>query len=257
MRVLVAGATVGVGARAVEVADFNGDGIPDLVVANYGEDTISVLLGNGDGTFQPQQKHAVGILPIDLVVGDFNGFGTMDLAVANHGGFVEDTISVLLGWGTGQLDPQVKYEVGVTPTSVASGDLNQNGVLDLAVGHLYNFETVSVLLGHGNGTFAPAIDFEAGEYPVDVVLGDVTGNGVPDMVVGEWGGGLVSVLVNETAPGPVLGDLNGDGVVDVSDLLILLGAWGPCPRSNHCPADLNGDGVVDVTDLLILLGNWG
>jgi plastocyanin len=53
------------------------------------------------------------------------------------------------------------------------------------------------------------------------------------------------------------GDLNGDGVVDVSDLLILLAAWGPCPQSGDCIADLNGDGAVDVSDLLILLANWG
>lgn len=71
------------------------------------------------------------------------------------------------------------------------------------------------------------------------------------------GTGSAYVLNIETSPSGPVGDLNNDGVVDVSDLLLLLGAWGACPIKDPCPADLNGDGAVDVSDLLILLGNWG
>ena len=89
--------------------DFTGDGHLDLAVANSGSNTVSVLLGNGDGTFQPQVTYAVGQVPQALVAGDFTGDGHLDLAVANSG---DNTVSVLLGNGDGTFQPQVTYAVG-------------------------------------------------------------------------------------------------------------------------------------------------
>ena len=90
-------------------ADFNGDGRADLAVANEGSNDVSILLGNGDGTFQTQQIDAVGSSQTALVTGDFNGDGRADLAVVNAG---SDDVSVLLGNGDGTFQPQVTYAVG-------------------------------------------------------------------------------------------------------------------------------------------------
>src|SRR6516225_6697697 len=84
----------GSGPVSVAVGDFNGDGTPDLAVANIGSNTVSVLLGNGDGRFQAARNFGVGSYPSSLAVGDFNGDGTPDLAVANAG---SGNVSVLLG----------------------------------------------------------------------------------------------------------------------------------------------------------------
>ena len=93
--------------------DFNGDGRTDLAVANVDPySTVSVLLGNGDGTFQAQLTNAVGSSPDAIVAGDFNGDGRTDLAVANYG---DNTVSVLLGNGDGTFQPQVTYAVGRYP----------------------------------------------------------------------------------------------------------------------------------------------
>ena len=102
---------------ALVTGDFNGDGRTDLAVANYGTypnyDTVSVLLGNGDGTFQKQVTYAVGNEPRAIVAGDFNGDGRTDLAVANYG---SNDVSILLGNGDGTFQDQITYPVGSRPT---------------------------------------------------------------------------------------------------------------------------------------------
>ena len=110
---------------------------------------MSVLLGNGDGTFQPQVTYAVGTYPYALVAGDFNGDGRTDLAVAN---LFDGTVSVLLGNGDGTFQSRSTSLVGRCPTRSSSGDFNGDGRTDLAVTN-YNDDTVSVLLGNGDGTF--------------------------------------------------------------------------------------------------------
>ena len=111
--------------------DFNGDGRPDLAVANSGSDDISVLLGNGDGTFQAPVRIAAGASPTSLVAGDFNGDGRPDLAVAN---FDSNDMSVLLGNGDGTFQTQVTVRGGDSvPTSLVAGDFNGDGRPDLAV----------------------------------------------------------------------------------------------------------------------------
>ncbi len=83
--------------RGLAVGDFNGDGKPDLAVADVGATTVSVLLGNGNGTFEAKQDFATASLPEFVVVGDFNGDGTLDLVTANYG---TGNVSVLLGTKT-------------------------------------------------------------------------------------------------------------------------------------------------------------
>ena len=152
------------GAGSILVAgDFTGDGHLDLAVANSGSNDVSVLLGNGDGTFQPAVEYAVGQDPDALVAGDFTGDGHLDLAVANMG---SNDISVLLGNGDGTFQPAVEYAAGQGPVALAAGDFTGDGKLDLAVvddGDANgNGAGVSVLLGNGDGTFQPASPTQRG-----------------------------------------------------------------------------------------------
>jgi len=143
---------------SVGVGDFNGDGKTDLAVSNLNESDISVLLGNGDGTFQSAVNYATGLSPAAIAVGDFNQDGKLDLAVANSGcGSPCGNISVLLGNGDGTFQSPVNYVTGNQPGSVAVGDFNEDGKLDLVVANSSS-GNISVLLGNGDGTFQAAVE---------------------------------------------------------------------------------------------------
>ena len=239
---------VGYGPTSLAVADLNGDGLPDLVVANSRDNDVSVLLntttpGADVPTFSPQQTFATGMQPISVAVGDFNGDGRPDLAVAN---FTDETVSVLLntttpGTSTPTFAPQQTFATGMEPVSVAAADLNGDGLPDLVVAN-YGDSTVSVLLntttpGAAAPSFAPQTTVATGPYPASVAVADLNGDGKPDLVVADFGYGpnAISVLVNTTAPGAlapsfatkadfttyarpssvVIADLNGDGKPDV------------------------------------------
>jgi hypothetical protein len=140
----------------VAVADLNGDGIPDLAVANHGQSpsyagTVSVLLGNGDGTFQAHKDYATGTYTTAVAAVDVNGDGVLDLVAANRS---SDTVSVLLGNGDGSFQVKKDYECGISPVSLAVADLNGDGLPDLITAN-NNGPTVSVLLNLGNGTAGP------------------------------------------------------------------------------------------------------
>jgi hypothetical protein len=187
----------GQGPGAVAVGDLNRDGKPDLVVANYGTllqpgNTVSVLLGNGDGTFAPQQTFAVGFAPDSIAVADVNGDGRPDLVVGcqpfNEYGV--NSVSVLLGNGDGTFAPPQTFPVGPTPFSVAVADINADGKPDILVPNVF-YNTVSVVLGNGDGTFAPPKTYTVGKYPASVAVADVNGEGKPDLIVANDNGGSV------------------------------------------------------------------
>jgi hypothetical protein len=142
---------------------------------------VSVLLGNGDGTFQAARNFAAGIRPYSVAVGDFNGDGTPDLAVAND--TFSGTVSVLLGNGDGTFQAARNFAAGSYPYSVAVGDFTGDGTLDLAVANDTFSGTVSVLLGNGDGTFQAARNYAAGARPKSVAVGDFNGDGTLDLAV--------------------------------------------------------------------------
>jgi len=152
---------VNVGPVFVAVSDFNNDGVPDLAVVNGGfassgvGASVSILLGNGDGTFQPATNYLAGLSPQSLAIGDFNWDGNAELAVANYG---SGTVSILLGDGTGSFRLAENLTVGGNPQSVAAADLNRDGKLDLAVTN-GPLNIVSILLGNGDGTFQQPVPY--------------------------------------------------------------------------------------------------
>ena len=185
--------------------DFDEDGDPDLAVACWGQSSISVHLGNGDGTFVAKLLVPVGPAgqaPHSLVVGRFDANAHDDIAVANRS---TDKVAVLLGNGNGTFASVVHYNVGDGPHSVRSGDVNGDAKADLLVAN-DAADTVSVLLGIGDGTFAAAVPYATGKVPKGVALADIDGDGHLDIltansggngdgVTGKPGGDVISLLL--------------------------------------------------------------
>jgi hypothetical protein len=223
--------SVGSAPQSVATGDFNGDGKLDLAVANYGDNTVSILLGNNDGTFQSQVTYATGVSPISVAVGDFNGDGKPDLVVANQLASPY-TVSILIGNGDGTFQPHVDYKTGNAPYAVAVGDFNGDGKLDLAVA-TGDSNGVAVLLGNGDGTFKPQVTYFTGNGPRGVAVGDFDGDGILDLAVTNYqpSSSTVSILLGKgdgtfkpqvsyatgDAPGAVVvADLNEDGILDLA-----------------------------------------
>jgi DNA-binding CsgD family transcriptional regulator len=147
--------------NAVAVGDFNGDGRPDLALAKAGSMEVSIMLGNGDGTFEPAASYTMKGSPKSIAVGDFNGDGKLDLAV-----IIADSgeISIMLGNGNGTFQAAANHGTGNSLLAIAAGDFNGDGVPDLAVIDTKSNE-VSVLLGNGNGTFRAPIKWDFKDAP--------------------------------------------------------------------------------------------
>ncbi len=277
--------------RGLAAADFNGDGHLDLATPQLlTSNDVSVLLGNGDGTFQSPVRFAVGLGPVAVVSGDFGGDGRRDVASVNP---TTNEVSVALGAGDGTLQAPVSYPVGSTPVAIVAGDFNGDGRLDLAIANFAS-DDVSVLLGLGDGTFRPEQRYAAGTNPTGIVAGDFNHDGRLDLAVTNAGSDDVSVLfgrgdgtfrpqVRFAAPGLpqalVAGDFNGDGVLDLAtadyrsqDVAVFPGrgdgtfeapvryALGAAPVA-LMTGDFNGDGRLDLAtanfrsnDVSVLLG---
>jgi ELWxxDGT repeat protein len=232
---------------SVAVGDLNGDGRLDLAVANYGSNTVSVLFntttpGAAGPSYFTKQDFGTAQHPQSVTIGDLNGDGLPDLAVANRNG---SALSILLnttqpGSDVPSFADRQDFNTGLISFSVAAGDLNGDGILDLALVNTQS-NSVGVFLnttspGSSTVTFAARIDFGTGYSPQSVAIGDLNGDGRTDLVTANSQANSISVLLNQTVTGSftpsfssphdfdtgldprfvAVGDLNGDGKLDVA-----------------------------------------
>lgn len=243
---------IGVGSRLVVIADVNGDGKPDLVFADLNFSGAGVMLGNGDGTFQPEVRFASGGQEVSgVAVADLNGDGKLDIVVAN---FDTKTVGVLLGNGDGTFQPVQTYASGGASLAILAADVNREGKIDVIVNNSNNNGMVAVLLGNGDGTLRTP-NFVGSGTALGIALADVNGDGNPDLLVAEIGAagvmlgngdGTFKALVNYTTGGNkatsiTAADVNGD---HKPDLLVTFG----CGIGSSCPGQVavylgHGDGT--------------
>ncbi|GAB3878908.1 VCBS repeat-containing protein [Hymenobacter segetis] len=242
----------GLSPYGLALADVNGDGRPDVVIANTYNSLLGVLLGNGNGTFQPVVTYATGAgtSPRNVVVADVNGDARPDLVFADIQGV--GAVGVLLGNGDGtfQAVARLTSAPGLTVDYVAVGDLNGDGRLDVVTASFMaaaNGGAVQVLPGNGNGTFQAARAYACGSA-FSLALADVNGDGRLDVLTANFFGDSAGVLLG-----------NGDGSLQAEHSC----STGP----NSTPyevavADVNADGRPDLltanygSDALgVLLGN--
>ena len=260
------------GPSGLAAGKLNSDDFPDLAVSLNDDAQVAGLIGKGDGTFtvmKPDDMTHCDESPQGLVIDDFNNDGKGDVAVATE---FNDLVDVLLGNGDGtfqttEIDPGdfrqgVAYPVGGFPESVAAGDYNGDGIVDLASADSFGtteFDgSVSVLIGNGNGTFQDAQTFEVDSGPFGIVAADLNDDRLPDIVTANLDAADVSVLVNTgTPPAPAcVGDCSDDGMVAINELVVGVNiALGNSPVS-ACPAfDANGDGQVAINELITAVNN--
>ena len=276
--------TVGDNPVSVAVGDFNNDGLPDLVVVNANDSTISVLLGAANGNFTVEAATPSTVdAGTAVAVGDLNNDGILDLAVSTTGG-----VAVLLGTGTPTLFGAANvYAAGTSFQSVAIGDFDAGGLPDLAAVSSTNAPgTLAILINAGGGVFpatTPTHTYTVGADPISVAVGDFKNNGILDLAVANSADGTVSVLLGNgdgtftaaaaspfaTGKGPssvIVGDFNGAGFADLAianstdgTVSILIGdgagaftapatspyTTGKAPLA-VAAGDFNGDGLADL-----------
>ncbi len=234
--------TVGTTPQGIITADFNGDGKLDLAVANSGSNTVSVLLGNGDGTFTTKSTPAAGAGANWVVAGDFNEDGILDLAISDLNA---NTVSVLLGNGDGTFTLKSSAATGSHPVAITTGDFNGDGHLDLAVSNS-GAATVTVLLGDGTGLFTTSSTPAVGSTPQVIVAGDFNEDGILDLAVSNEESNTVSVLLG-----------TGNGTFQSQATISTGGTGFPI---GLIAADLEGThhldlAAVNASDVAILRGN--
>jgi probable HAF family extracellular repeat protein len=252
---------------SVAVADLNGDGRGDIVFGDYYGGAVGVLIGNGDGTFQPEIDYPVdpNLTPQAVAVADLAGNGKADVVTVNDDGtpgpfgrstdFSAGSVSVLLGDGDGTFRNEVSYALPAAshPDAVTIADVNGDGIPDIVVAD-YGLDNspardygVSVLVGNGDGTFKAAITYLTGPNPMSVAVADVNGDGLPDIITGNLGTSSFGRVTNSISV--LLNQGHGTFAAPITF---------NTPSASLAVANLNGNGPPDIiasadSDLAVLL----
>ena len=229
-----------VGPYETAAADFNGDGFPDLVSANFGAArgepyglTVSVHLNKGDGSFANFVDYASTDATQDkaraVTTGDFNRDGKIDIAVASQ----QSSLQVLLGRGDGSFGRNTLYSAGTSVHGVVAADFNKDGKLDLAFANNSPNGNMTVVMGKGDGSFEPLAQYATGSGTFAIDAGDFNGDGYTDLVTANMRGANISVFINQGREQPgkfaeavnypatmssvavTVADLNGDRKPDI------------------------------------------
>lgn len=227
---------------ASAIGDFNRDGNQDLVIANFGNNNVSVKLGNGNGGFFSNQVVNTGQGPQSIAVADINADGFQDMAVANFSG---SSVSILIGNGYGGFSPYSMIPVGSYPYAVAMTDFNGDADIDLITAD-YGSNKVSIKQGDGNGGFYGNAAFTVGAGPRSVVVADFNMDEKYDFATANFDGNSITAYTG-----------NGNGSFNLAANMPV----GNKPYS-ICSADFNEDGFPDLStanntshDISILLAN--
>ena len=240
------------------VADFNGDGKPDLAVLTSTD--VRILLGNGDGTFQASTQVYTATFAYSITVGDFNGDGKPDLAVPRY---TFNSVEISLGNGDGTFQtPAYVYTGAAGPQHLVAEDFNGDGNTDLAVSNTQT-KMLVLLLATGHGDFFTPVNYDLARTGGSggLAVTDVNGDGKLDILVSPTAGGVVLYgdgqgafgLPRATSLGTkaVVGDFNGDGVADVA-YLNSSGVWYYLGNPS-VSCDLGGDGNTNVHDVQTII----
>ncbi len=224
---IVPSATTGALPSPNDAADFNNDGFIDIATGNFTGNNITILLGNGNGTFGTRTDVPLGGSARGVAARDYDGDGDQDIAISVPG---MDRFAIMINNGAGVFSPPTFVETGQTSEyGLAAADMNNDGILDLVIGNEAS-SSITVMRGNGNGTFTFASTRPAGGPPWAVVCGDVNGDGNMDVASANSGAANNSILLG-----------NGNGTLQAAVTYAVAG---------HTPAvdlgDLDGDGDLDM-----------